>query len=1131
MPAGCLKRPSLTEEKPITMTSLSRIFGVSAILTALVLPVAGQAEGNHTSHKAHSRAVTKAVPKAATARLVAGAGQPLSALDRMALAHKKRIAADAPRAKALGNQVVKDADEDSGQKAGSSKGVTGGEEYMRQIRAYPYNDVDPSAFGRAIRQRESLPAASIGSAGADAGLVHTNGLPSGAHTNSLFPSAQWSFVGPVNWYPTSQRAYYGLESMNGHLESIAVDPKNRLILYVASQTGGVFKTTNGGVTWKGLSNNWLYLRTNVVAVDPKNSLTVYAGTGSSPTGFGSAIGLMKTTDGGLTWKNIGADVDSSGNPLYFAGMNVTRVLIDPTNSSSITVTIGDTVIDGSRIHSAVSNIWNSTDGGTTWSKKVGAFIAPGGGTYTDYGTWDDAVVTKGGGYLAVGKGPYYGQTAYNDLLYRSTDQGQTWTQVASPPKVPADQTQTNGARLAASPVSPNVVYLEYAYSDHLTLFKSADNGSTWTDLTASSGINTMFPARVYELTQIPYDYYLGCSSRKVSNVATDVLYLGLKSVYQQVQTAGNTTWTDVANAFGELATMHSDQHCIAFDPTNPDRGWFGNDGGIYQFYSSPTAGAATTFLSLNDGLQTTQFYQNSYHPTDPTVMIGGTQDNGTAGAFGDLNAWQMVEGGDGVYTAINPVNPQTMYDGYILGVIYRTDDAFASNKTDISPDLTSAGTGPIAFVTPLVLDPSNPSFLYTAGQKLGRYNAATGVWTYFPTVLTQNQSSTLTVSPADGKRIYVASTSGELSTTPDGGTTWVKLKSGVAGESLPANNVGALLPDPANSKGVYVGLSGVGLTAPNGHLYYCADVTATPPVWTNLSGTTAASALPDAALNSVAIDPVDKNTLYVATDVGVFQSQNAGATWANATAPLGLPNVQVNDLKAMPLQGYLYAGTWGRGIWRIRIRNSDPLSGVLFSPEQVNGGSPITGTVLLGASAASDTTVTLTSSTPAAATVPASVIVPAGQTQASFTVTTFPVGFTTPVTITSSIGSAAGQTKSAKVTVLSGTVLPFFQSFVLDGYGTGFNQGIGSTYNAAATVTLNKAPTTPITISLTSSNLAAGNPNDGAGVTITSVTIPAGQTTGQFFISFNPIPAPEVTTITAQLGSLKKSVAVTRTNP
>ena len=1094
--------------------SFSRLLGASAVLTSLVLPLAGQADSNSHSHKAHSRAVTKTRSK--TAPIAAKAGKQLSSLDKMALAHKARIAANARHGF---KQDEKDGEAEREREAGGGQGMTGGEDYMWQMRAWPNGFVDPSAFRRAIMQRQRLPIANIGNAGRSGG---------NNRIKSLFPSATWSFVGPINWYPTSQRAYYGFESMNGHIHGIAVDPKNRQILYAASVTGGVFKSTDSGVKWKGLSNNWLYLRTNTVTVDPKNSLVVYAGTGTSPTGFGNAIGIMKTTDGGINWTNIGADVDANGKPIYFGGQNVVKVIVDPVDSNRLTVIIGDTRINGFLVHSPTFNIWNSTDGGTTWSKKVSGFIAPSGNAYNDNGTWDDTIVTKSGAYLAVGKGPDYTQTAYNDLLYRSTNQGQDWMQVGNPPKAPTDQTATNGARLAASAVNPNAVYLVYAYKDRLTLHKSGDNGFTWTDITASSGIDAMFPAMVSELDQVPYDYYLGCSKRTVNGVATDVLYVGLKSVFQQVQTAGNTVWTNVGNAFGDLATIHSDQQCIAFDPTNGDRGWFGNDGGIYQFYSSSVPGVETKFLSLNDGLQTTQFYHNSYHPTDPTIMIGGTQDNGSAGAFGDLAAWQMPTAGDGVYTAINPLNPQIMYAGYVNGTIYRTNDMFVSGKTDISPNKTSAGTGPIAFVTPFVLDPNNPNSLFTAGNKLGKYDATTGLWTYFPTAFTTGQASTLAVSPADSNRIYVAASGGGLFTTPDGGTTWVTLKAGVANESLPNNNVGAVLPDPANAKGVYVGLSGVGLTAPNGHLYYCADVTANPPVWTNLSGANVAFALPDAPLNSIAIDPADAKILYIATDVGVFQSPDTGTTWTNATAPLGLPNVQVNDLKAMPLQGFLYAGTWGRGIWRIRIRNNDPLSGVLFDPERIDGGNPITGTVLLGAAAAADTTVTLTSDTPAAASVPATVVVPAGQSQASFTVTTFPVGFTTNATVTASIGGGTGQTKSGKITVLTGVVLPSLQSFVFDGFGTGFGYGIGGTSDSPATVTLSKPAATPITVNLTTSDPAGGAIVDANGAVITSVTIPVGQTTAKFTVSLKPVAAPVKLIITAKLGSLAKSITVDR---
>ncbi len=1084
-------------------TPLSRMLGASLALTGLVLPLAGQAAGTRHVAKLHGHATAKSKRKQ-TAHNVAKKVVPLSALDRMALAHTARRAAIARSTKGLKTEGEdKDKEEEREGKEKNPRGITGGEEFMRQLRAWPNNFIDPTAFDRAVAQRARMPVGYIGYAQSSKG---------GIGVQSLFPSATWSFVGPINWYPTSQRAYYGPESMNGHLEGIVADPTNRLIIYVASATGGVFKTTDGGVNWKAQSNNWLYLSTNTLAIDPKNHLIVYAGPGKSPVGSGNAIGLMKTTDGGLTWKNIGADKDGDGNNLYFAGTNVTKILVDPTNSNSVTVL---TTANGSG-----SNIWNSTDGGTTWSKKVDGFPVdpndPSQGAYS--ANWQDGVVTKSGNYLAAGNSF---TAASNFLLYRSTDQGKTWAQLPNAPIAPTATPTANGVRLAVSAIDSNTIYLAYSFTDHVTLFKTTNNGNSWTDITASTGLNSGFLTSK-QLDQVPYDYYLACSRRTVSGVAKDVLYLGLKNVYQQVQTAGNTAWVNFGDADGDNSNTHSDQHNIAFDPTNPDRGWLCNDGGIYQFYSSPTAGVAATFLSLNDSLQTTQFYNTAYHPTNQNIMIGGTQDNGTAGAFGDLNAWQMPTGGDAFSVLINPQNPQTMYSTYTNGSISRTDDMYLSGRYEIAPDLTSAGVGSVAFITPLTMDVTNPKFVYTAGQKLGRYDATKPLetaWTYFPTVLTTSKATTLAVSSANGNRIYVATLDGKLLTTGDGGTTFVTLKAGNANDALPTNNVGAILPDPANANAVFVGISGVNVP---GHLYYCADVTAVTPTWTNLSGANA-TALPDAALNTIAIDPADASILYIGNDVGVFQSANRGQTWANATAPLGLPNVMVTDLKAMPLQGYLYAGTFGRGIYRIRIRNNDPLSGLLFNPERVNGGTSIAGTVLLGSNAPTGgTTVTLTSSAPGSASVPATVFVPQGQSQTGFTVTTSAVSFTTPVNITASIGGGAGQTKVGTITVLSGTVLPFLQSITFVEDPNGFGYPIGGSTTETVQVALNKAATSPITVTLTT--------NDSIGVTIpASVTIPAGQSTAQFTATFNPVAAPETVTITAQLGSFRKtSPPVTR---
>jgi photosystem II stability/assembly factor-like uncharacterized protein len=1073
-----------------------RFLGVCLSLAFLIPSLAGHADPPKRAQKRPERARTATKRKPQPVRPPSA-----KAIQLAALANKKDSSQPKTRVAAVSreNKV----------KVERPRGTNGGEYFRRRVRVYPDNFLDPGAFDRAIVQRSRLPAARI------------NPPRSGRGPQSLFPSATWSYVGPVNWYPTSQRAYYGVQPMNGHVESIAVNPTNRLHLYVAGQTGGVFKTIDGGITWKSVSANWPYLRTNVVAINPRNPQVVYAGTGTSPTGFGTAIGLMKTTDGGTTWTNIGANKDASGNYLYFAGTNVSEVLVDPQNGENVTVLTGDNSLRGTSEHPPNSNIWNSTNGGQTWSSKIPRFSAPNGGEYIDRGSWDEAVITRSGVYLAAGTGPP--NTAYNYLLYRSTDRGNTWAQVANAPFAPNTTPRSNGARLAASPVNANTVYLLYAFSDSLYLFKSVDNGANWTDISVSSGLRASAASTAEELDQVPYDYYMACSSRTVNGVATDVLYIGLKSVHQYIGTLGNTVWKDVASAFGANADIHSDQHCIAFDPTNPDRGWFGNDGGIYQFYSNPTNGT-TNFQSLNDGLQLTQVANSAYHPTNPNIMIAGTQDNGTSASLGDLNLWQMPTGGDAFAALINPQNPLNMYSTYTNGLIYRSDDMFTSNY-EVTPDLSDNGVGRVAFETPLAMDSTNPKYVYIAGKKLGRYDATRPLataWTYFPTVLTESEAITLAVSPLDGRRIYVSTIDGKLLMTTNGGTSWVTLKAGTDNEALPNRNVTALLPDPDPNypNGVFVGLSGVNIPS---HLYYCENVTAASPTWSDLSGT-GATALPDAPLNTIAVDPADANILYVGTDIGVFQTANFGGDWSNATAPLGLPNVIVTDLKAMPLQGYLYAATYGRGIFRIRIRNNDPVAGLLFSPERVNGGQTITGTVLLGTNAPTGgKTVTLTSDNPAAASVPATVVVPAGQSQANFTITTSAVGGTTPVKITASVSGPSGTpglSKSGTVTVLSGKSLPFLQSFVFDEYGSGLTLGRTGSFTATGIVTLNKAAPSPITVTITSSSSGATVP--------ASVVVQTGQTSAQFPIQLNPVAAPETTTITAKLGAFVKTITATR---
>ncbi|MBC8137228.1 MAG: exo-alpha-sialidase, partial [Fibrella sp.] len=399
------------------------LIGVSLLLTGSILPSAGQAGVRPRTH-------TKPSPPAAKSKTLqhpsptAKSATALSPLDTLKATHDARFAAHAHKAtpKKAGKERPK-------QKREFKRTMTGGDEFMLRMRAYPYNTIDPTASDRAIAQRSRLRPAQIGYAGG-ASSGSSNSIRS-SPSSLLFPSAKWSFVGPVNWYPTAQRAYYGLQSMNGHVEGITVDPTNRLVLYACAQSGGVFKSVDGGISWKSVSGSWPYLRTNVLAINPLNTKVLYAGTSVSPTGFGTAIGLMKSTDGGTTWTNIGADKDANGDYIYFAGQNVSRVLVDAVNPNIVTVTVGTTQVGSSIVRPTAGNIWVSTDAGATWSQKVEPFPFPGepGFTYSFRGSYEDIVRLKNGTYLVVGKGP----GEFNQLLYKSTDQGATWTQVANAP--------------------------------------------------------------------------------------------------------------------------------------------------------------------------------------------------------------------------------------------------------------------------------------------------------------------------------------------------------------------------------------------------------------------------------------------------------------------------------------------------------------------------------------------------------------------------------------------------------------------------------------------------------------------------------------------------------------------------
>ena len=197
----------------------------------------------------------------------------------------------------------------------------------------------------------------------------------------------------------------------------------------------------------------------------------------------------------------------------------------------------------------------------------------------------------------------------------------------------------------------------------------------------------------------------------------------------------------------------------------------------------------------------------------------------------------------------------------------------------------------------------------------------------------------ITVAVGDSNRIYTGASDGQIWMTRDAGAMWKQINAG-----LPNRAVTSVATFPGNPSAVLVSLSGT--TANTPRLWVCNDTTAAAPQWVNISGA-GATGLPDVPANCVVLDPYQPASVYyVGTDIGAFFTQNSGATWTNATQPLGLPNVAVYQLVVVPGTRYLHAVTYGRGIWRINLAPPRAVSGIITldgvpNPASVNAAAPV----------------------------------------------------------------------------------------------------------------------------------------------------------------------------------------------
>jgi uncharacterized protein (TIGR03437 family) len=715
--------------------------------------------------------------------------------------------------------------------------------------------------------------------------------------------ANWSLIGPQ---PTGAGTNYVTA---GRVNAIAVDPRNNDVVYIGAAEGGVWRTTDGGVTWKPLTDNQPSLANGSIVLDPNNPDIVYVGTGeenfSQDSYYGA--GILKSTDGGATWTNLVGP---------FLRAQIGSLTISPDSQTLLCTT--------------QTGVWRSADGAETWKQVLGAFsTGTVAGTAVVFDPTDASIA-----YAALGW--FFGNS--HNGVYLSKDGGLTWERTGGAAQGALPTEGVGRISLAVDPTAPATVYaaLQDAgtadFGKILGLWKTTNRGNIWTQLTA-------FPAD-FCAEQCWYDMTIAVDPQNPNIVIAGGLLL-VRSM------DGGTTWQGLPYAGADGNYIHVDQHFLSFTPDGTTL-YIANDGGMYS--TADVANTAVTWSVLNDTLAITQFYPGlAVDPTNVENAIGGTQDNGTQ-QFAGASSWSELTCGDGGYTAIDPAAPAQFFAACHDIEIERTSPSGVWLPAVYGIDQTDRSE----FIAPLTLDAANPSTLYFGTYRVWRTQDGAGRWNAMSPDLTLSSSdviNTVAVAPSDSNVIYVGTAEGGVQVTGDasGGASaaaWVKRTSG-----LPVRTVTRIVVDPIDAMTAYVTFSGFSMGSDaKGHIFETTDGGA---AWTDISGN-----LPNIPVNDLVVDPDLPGVLYAGTDAGVMITKDSGRSWALLGA--GLPLVVVESLALQRPARVLRAATHGRSVWEIAVplatASLQPVI-TMLTPSQANAGAAGQTVAVAGSGFAADTVV------------------------------------------------------------------------------------------------------------------------------------------------------------------------------